>query len=819
MTSGAPLSPGTYVKQVQTAPIILPPIATAIGGFMLYSQMGPVGVPIQVISTNDAAEVYGQAPFGYNLPGVSRILDTLTDFFAEGGASCYVMRFVGVGAAVGARNVYNTGLTSGFLRSKSYSFPVAIPAADTFIGKVNGAGALTATINATAATYTGTAATFAAVAAGHTLTVFIAGQTGNQIITFNGTENSIGTFESQLNAQLKGASASTNGGQIELTTTVLGSSAAGQIISGSTDVLASLGFAVASFTNAGPNNVANTATVQASELASLFNSVFTGSTTVANSDGSVTWSSSTLGSTSSVQLTGGTGEPLVSGFNTLVNSGSGTLPIPVASITAAMGIYANPGSWANAWSTQNTQVNTYVTNPAPTAAGTISTLVVGSSARLNIGDTFSITTGGNTQRSVISGINGNQLSLVTSITVPTGGYVGTEQVIQETFNVTVYNQTGSSQFPSPFTGLRMSALSSNYYVAVINSANRTPINVIDLGTSPSSSVDNRPITDAAPVNFAGGADGASPVVNDVVSLINNWNQSPDVNFISIPGVATDFSGANGVSILTSLQAYLITRADVMGIVDEPSGTPALGTGGARDWMQNTANLATSYMAAYWPWVGRLSALTGILTYYPPSPHVQGVWARVSQNENFAAVPAGIEDGQLLNIQALQTYISEGGPEYNDFYPANVNGILKFPGAGIAIYGSRTLDPTGVFGQVNVQHGFNIAKRVVKKGMRFVNFEFNSASTRASVVRVLTATFRQWRIAGILQGTKDSDAFFIVCDSTNNTPLVIAQGLLICRIGLAFNVPVEFSEYTLEQNTAAVNQQLAQQTATTSSASS
>jgi hypothetical protein len=885
MTTNTLLSPGSQVTQVSSGPIVPAAIATAIGGFLVYTQRGPVGVPIQVVSPDDAGEVYGGR---ITSPGYSRLADSLIDFFAEGGQTCYVMRFIGEDSQVGSRTLYTVGLTSGAERSNAGSFPVTdFDPGDTFYGVVDGGGAgtplsgtvhvingspdvtfsaaqtiakgtpvvfaeqpgvvyfisanvaastagvlttnytgttaaatttdtlvgFTATIEATPAQYTGTAGTFAAVTAGHTLTVRVNGVLGNQVITFNGTESDIAEFLATITAQLRGATVANATGEVMFSTNVAGSAAGGAIVSGSADVLASLGLAPAAWTNAGPNNVANLdAGVTAAEFAAIFNSEATGSTTTVNGDNSVTWTSDTIGAASSVEIGFGTGVSKVAGFLAdTVFSGSGAFPLPTILLTAANGQYADPGTWSNSWSSLVTEQNTFVTSPAPTAPGVVTQLSVASSARLRIGDTFSITDGASVVRATINGINGNVLSLVDSITVPGEGYTGTEQLILETFSLQIIDDTGSNVFPGPYTNLRMSPLAGpNYFVNAINSMARTPVNAADLTAGNS---DPRPLTDPAPVLFAGGLDGSAPVANDVISQIQNWNQAQDVNEVSIPGVADDFPGADGVGILTALQAYLALRADVMGIIDEPEETPSIGPGGPRDWIQNTANLASSYLACYWPWVQRLDVVSGALTSFPMSPHVQGCIARAQAAGNFATPPAGLVNGQLLNVQGLRTYVAEGGPEYNDAYPAGVNFALKFPGAGFAIWGSRTLDTSGDgFGQIGTQIVFNINKRLVKQSTRFVNFSFNDQSTRNAVVRVLTALFRQQRTAGILAGAKDSDAFFIVCDETNNTPLVIAQGLLVCRIGLAVQVPVEFQEYTLELNTAALSAQLATQAA-------
>lgn len=798
------LSPGTKTTQRRKGPVVLPGIATAIGGFQCYCAKGPVNKPVLVTGPDDAKEIFGGR---ITTPGNGRMTDALADFFGQGGASCYVMRYIGSGSASAARNVSSTGgATSGSETSNASTFPVALAVGDTFSASVDSVVQGTVTIAATRASITGAAGTFAAVAAASTLVLLISGIPGNQTITFDGTENTVALYIAQINAQLRGARAVLSGGQIKIETDILGSGASGSVVSASAGVLAATGLSEAAFTNAGPNNVATVDSVTAAELKVLFDAQFSSaggkaSVLTANANGGATWASSSTGTSSIVQFTGGTGVAKIAGWDLVAHPGTTTSTVPTATFTAE-----SPGTWGNQIGVKVTKNDVTVTTCTTQAAGSTTTLTLTSTARLAIGDTISITKAADVQRGVIKLINGNLITFVAAITVPSGGYSTAQSVVLETFDVTCYDSTGLTLSPSPFKNLRMSPLAGlSYFVNAINSQPRTPITAADLSAA---AADPRPATDSTATLLSGGLDGSAPVAADVTGGISHWNEAQDVNFISTPGAATDFSGSNGVAILTALESYAATRADLMVIQDLPKTTPATGSGGAKDYVQNTANLSSSYEAVYWPWLKRLDSVSGTVTSFPPSPFVQGIIARTHANRNFGKAPAGIIDGQVLGIQGLETTITEGSAEYDDMYPANVNAILKFAGQGYAVFGSRTMDPTGEFGQINVQIVFNVNKRLCRTKTRFVNFENNDETTRNSLVRVLTATFREQRTAGILAGTKDEEAFFIICDESNNTPLVINRGKLVCRIGLAVNRPSEFLEFNFEQDTRAVDRALA-----------
>ena len=805
-----PLSPGQQITQIAKGPVTSPGIATAIGGFYVYAQKGPINKPVLVTGPDQAAVTFGG--FVTN-PFLSRMSDSLIDFFAEGGASCYIARFIGVGYATASREFQTTGAaTAGSITSSANSFPAALLNGATFLGEEDAGGPQTATVVANSATLTGAGGTFASVTANHTLTVAAAG-VANQVVTFAGTENTNVLFMEAINTQVRGFRVGLSGGQLQFVADREGLSSSGQIVTGSADVLTSLGLTAAeNFALTGGSNVSNVNAVTAAELAAIFNAAYItpGATATPNANNSLTVASNTTGAASKFQFTSGTGVALIAGFDNAAHNGSNSGAVNMFQAQASSGIDLSPGIWANSWSTQSTNNNVNATTVAATAAGSYPTLTFANTNRLQVGDTVSITKAAVAVRNVITLINGNIVTFASSWVVPGGGYAGTEIVVQETFNVNVIDNTGKTAFPAPFTNMRVSPLAkANYFVNVINGTASSPIFVTDSAPSLPPNADSRPNVDAVPVLFTGGLDGAAPISTDVTNNITaTWNQVADVNEISIPGAATDFSGANGVAVLTGLQAYIANRGDVLAVVDEPKGTPPIGSGGARDWLQNTANLADKNIAVYWPWMKRADVTSGVLTTFPMSPHVQGCISRTHQQANIAQAPAGITYGKLQNAVDLEYRILEMGPEANDMYPASVNPVMVFPGEGICIYGCRTTDPTGEFFQVNIQIGFNIAKRLVRQKTRFVVFANSNPDTWAQIVRTLTASFREWKTAKILQGVSDAQAFFIICDETNNTPVVIASGTIKVRIGLAFQVAAEFVEETLELNTAAIDNALA-----------
>ena len=123
-------------------------------------------------------------------------------------------------------------------------------------------------------------------------------------------------------------------------------------------------------------------------------------------------------------------------------------------------------------------------------------------------------------------------------------------------------------------------------------------------------------------------------------------------------------------------------------------------------------------------------------------------------------------------------------------------------------GSRTLDPLGDFLQVNRRIVFLVVKAVFREGTQFVLFEVNNRATRARVTRFMTLFLRGLRQDGVLDGETDQEAFFVQCNEGNNTATVLRQGKLVCRVGLNVGDTIEFVEITLEQDTRALDAEIA-----------
>ncbi|MEU5431170.1 phage tail sheath subtilisin-like domain-containing protein [Streptomyces olivoreticuli] len=205
-----------------------------------------------------------------------------------------------------------------------------------------------------------------------------------------------------------------------------------------------------------------------------------------------------------------------------------------------------------------------------------------------------------------------------------------------------------------------------------------------------------------------------------------------------------------------------------------------------------------YATAYHPWVRVLHPNgSGDLLEVPPSGHVAGVWARVDGDRGVHKAPAN--EG-LRGVVELMHKLND--PEQAELNDIGVNVIRSFPGAGLLVWGARTLkagDPSDVESSyLNVRRTVNFIKQSILQSTRWVVFEPNDDRLQSSVTAMVTSFLMGlWR-RGMLVGKSPEQAFRVLCNETNNPPEDVLQGRLRCEVGVAIVRPAEFITFEVSQ---------------------
>ncbi|MEU9564034.1 phage tail sheath C-terminal domain-containing protein [Streptomyces sp. NPDC048161] len=201
-----------------------------------------------------------------------------------------------------------------------------------------------------------------------------------------------------------------------------------------------------------------------------------------------------------------------------------------------------------------------------------------------------------------------------------------------------------------------------------------------------------------------------------------------------------------------------------------------------------------FTALYYPWV-TVTGLNGAQRTVPPCGHIAGVWARTDAERGVFKAPA---NQNLRGVLEIPTLLSDA--QHGELNELGLNCLRVLPGQGLLVWGARTRSSTRDWKYLNVRRLVCFLAESIRQSSTWAVFEPNDdrlwASLRHAVTSFLTDQWRQ----GALLGRTPAEAFYVVCDSTNNTSETIDAGEVHCDIGVAPVRPAEFVHFTITQIT-------------------
>ena len=300
------------------------------------------------------------------------------------------------------------------------------------------------------------------------------------------------------------------------------------------------------------------------------------------------------------------------------------------------------------------------------------------------------------------------------------------------------------------------------------------------------------VTNVNDGDFIGSAAGATGLFAfDIIDEINN---------IMIPGIKTE-------AVHISMLNYAESRGDVFMILDSPGDNDTFSPQDLVEYVRDEAALNSSYGAIYDYWIRVLDLISGTEKIVPPSGHLAGMYAKTDFNRGIWKSPAGVDDGRLFGALGVVRNTSKG--ERDLLYPNRINPIRDVGGIGVHSDGGKTLDTPGSdFDRIAIRRLFLFAEESIQEGVLFAKHEPNSETTRRRIRATINIFLKSLWQDGALNGEEPADAFFVICDETNNPPSLQRQFRLLCRIGIAPIFPAEFIDLTFEVDQRAINTELA-----------
>ena len=301
--------------------------------------------------------------------------------------------------------------------------------------------------------------------------------------------------------------------------------------------------------------------------------------------------------------------------------------------------------------------------------------------------------------------------------------------------------------------------------------------------------------DTSSMPTSGGDDGSTITDADYTNALSLLDTVEGVLLLNAPGKTS-------ATVVNAFLTKAESRGNAFVIID-----PQIGAATVSDIGGTVVGSYTSstYGAVYYPMLKMIDpSKTGpgaIRSTYPGGA-VAGAYVRTEVSRTVAKAPAGfdIEVRGALGLETVFT-AADTGTLYDTY---NVNMFKAVPGAGIIINGARTLDKTSPGKYIPIRRSLNFLKQALQDATAFAVFEPNDERlwTRLNVtVSSLLAEF--WR-AGGLKGRNATQAFYVTCDSTNNTEISVANGEVNIEVGVALQYPAEFVVITISQWTGGSN---------------
>lgn len=201
---------------------------------------------------------------------------------------------------------------------------------------------------------------------------------------------------------------------------------------------------------------------------------------------------------------------------------------------------------------------------------------------------------------------------------------------------------------------------------------------------------------------------------------------------------------------------------------------------------------SSYGAVYYPMLQMIdpskSGPSAIRSTFPGGA-IMGAYIRTEYARTVAKAPAGY-NVELRNALGLALKMSElqTGDLYNNY---NVNTLKSVPGGGIIINGARTLVKTNPGKFIPIRRSLNFLKQALKDVTAFAVFEPNDERLWNRLNMTISSLLSEFWRAGGLRGSNAEQAFYVICDETNNTLNTLESGEVHIEVGVALQYPAEY----------------------------
>jgi phage tail sheath protein FI len=296
------------------------------------------------------------------------------------------------------------------------------------------------------------------------------------------------------------------------------------------------------------------------------------------------------------------------------------------------------------------------------------------------------------------------------------------------------------------------------------------------------------------VGLTAGSDGDPLENSDYVAALSALDLVENNLLINVPGQT------NSV-IVNATIAKAEARGNSFVIIDPTSYTDVATIGAGTVSSYSTS----SYAAVYYPMLKMSdptkSGPASIRNTYPGGA-VAGAYIRSEVSRTVAKAPAGYSLDIRNALGLVGSFTESDTATLYDTY--GINMFKAVPGAGIFINGARTLDKLSPGKYIPIRRSLNYLKQSLKDSTAFAVFEPNDSRLWTRLSMTVSAFLGDFWRAGGLKGVNSSEAFYVICDESNNTVNSINNGEVHVEVGVALQYPAEFVVINISQWTGGSN---------------
>lgn len=199
---------------------------------------------------------------------------------------------------------------------------------------------------------------------------------------------------------------------------------------------------------------------------------------------------------------------------------------------------------------------------------------------------------------------------------------------------------------------------------------------------------------------------------------------------------------------------------------------------------------SSYGAIYFPWL-KIDD-NGVRSIVPPCGFMAGLYARCDRTDGVFRAPANIPIEGVSNVYGQLTE-----SQLTEINEKGINCIRMLSARGVRAWGAKTLTTDPAWNYLMSRRVFNAVKRAISEHTQWVVFEINNKDLRDQVRDMLVEFLGRLWAAGYFPGKVQDDAFYVVCNETNNSAEDSDQGMLSIDVGIALGKPLEYLVMSFE----------------------